>query len=69
MSFEEKKKELEEILSKLEKEDLPLNESIKLFDKAAVLAKECSKALSSSEGKVTEIKKEMEDLVEKDFEN
>ena len=68
MSFEEKKKELEQILNKLEKEEISLDESIKLFDKASKLAKECSEALSNNEGKVTEIKREMDSLVEKDFE-
>ena len=47
-SFEEKLKTLEEMVSRLEKEDLGLAESIDLFEKSQKLAKELKAIICSS---------------------
>ncbi len=50
--FEGALKELEEIVSKLESEELPLEDSLGLFEKGIKLSKVCSKKLSEAEKKV-----------------
>ena len=52
-SFEEKLKTLEEMVSRLEKEDLGLAESIDLFEKSQKLAKELKQELDESLSKVS----------------
>ena len=52
-SFEEKLKLLEEMVTKLEKEDLGLAESIDLFEKSQKLAKELKQELDESLSKVS----------------
>ncbi|MHB1023912.1 MAG: exodeoxyribonuclease VII small subunit [Acidobacteriaceae bacterium] len=51
-SFEEQLKSLEGIVEKLEKGDLPLEESIKLFEQGVVLSNACKQELENAEGKV-----------------
>lgn len=48
MSFEDKLKELEDIVSKMESEQLELEESIDLYKKANELAKNLSDELNNS---------------------
>ena len=52
-SFEEKLKLLEEMVTKLEKEELGLAESIDLFEKSQKLAKELKQELDESLSKVS----------------
>ena len=52
-SFEGKLKLLEEMVTKLEKEDLGLAESIDLFEKSQKLAKELKQELDESLSKVS----------------
>ena len=52
-SFEEKLKLLEEMVTKLEKEDLGLAESIDLFEKSQKIAKELKQELDESLSKVS----------------
>lgn len=52
MSFEENLKKLEEIVSKLEKGDTPLEESIKMFEEGVGLTKLLQKTLDDAEGKI-----------------
>ena len=52
-SFDEKLKLLEEMVTKLEKEDLGLAESIDLFEKSQKLAKELKQELDESLSKVS----------------
>lgn len=47
-SFETRLKELEEIVAKLEREDVPLEESIALYEKGMVLHRSCEKILSEA---------------------
>lgn len=51
-TFEENVKELEEIVSKLEKGELSLEDSINNFEEGIKLSKECSSALDEAEKKI-----------------
>jgi exodeoxyribonuclease VII small subunit len=51
-SFEESLKRLEQIVAQLERGDLPLEDSIKLFEEGTRLSEECKKHLEEAEGKV-----------------
>ena len=50
--FETALTELEEIVSKLESEELPLEDSLDLFEKGIKLSRICSKKLAEAEKKV-----------------
>ena len=51
-SFEESLKKLESIVDRLEKGDLALEESLKLFEEGVELSNSCKKELDTAEGKV-----------------
>jgi exodeoxyribonuclease VII small subunit len=51
-SFEESLKKLESIVDRLEKGDLALEESLKLFEEGVGLSAACKKELDEAEGKV-----------------
>jgi exodeoxyribonuclease VII small subunit len=51
-SFEESLKKLEIIVEKLEKGDLALEESLKLFEEGVSLSAVCKQELDAAEGKV-----------------
>lgn len=55
LSFEENLEKLEEIVKKLENGDLPLDDAIKEFNEAMVLAKKCDEKLKSAEEAITKI--------------
>jgi len=57
-TFETSMKRLEEIVHDLEKGDLPLDESLKVFEEGMNLIKFCSKKLEEVEQKVTMLVKE-----------
>lgn len=52
-NFEQSITELEEIVGKLEKGELSLEESIDYFQRGVLLSKDCSKKLDEIEKKVT----------------
>ncbi len=52
LTYEEAYQELEQILSKLESGDLPLEESLELYEKGATLAAVCSRILDDAELRV-----------------
>lgn len=52
MDFEKKLARLEEIVQKMEKGDLPLEESLKLFEEGVKLSRECHLRLNEAETKV-----------------
>jgi len=60
MKLEEKLKELEGILGKLENEEIPLEEAISLFQKAVNLYKECQRDFGEMKMKVIDVMKELE---------
>jgi len=51
-SFEESLKKLETIVDRLEKGDLSLEDSLKLFEEGVGLSAACKKELDAAEGKV-----------------
>ena len=57
MSFEEALGRLEEIVRHLEKGDLPLNDSLRLYEEGTGLIASCSKMLDEAEQKVVKLKK------------
>lgn len=52
-NFEEAMKKLEEIANQLEKNDLDLDESVKIFEEGMKLSKKCSEILENAEKKIT----------------
>ncbi len=51
-TFEENVKQLEAIVAQLERGDLPLEDSIKLFEEGMGLSAACKDQLETAEGKV-----------------
>ena len=57
-TFEESLKQLEKIVDQLERGDLPLEESIRLFEEGVRLSTACKQELDTAEGKVQILMKE-----------
>ncbi len=57
LSFEESLSRLDEIVRHLEKGDLPLSESLSLYEEGTALIASCSKMLDEAEQKVVKLKK------------
>ena len=55
MSFEDAMRELEQVVSDLERGDVALEESIKLYERGAELKKRCETKLKEAEEKVAVI--------------
>jgi len=55
MDFEKRLTRLEEIVQKMEKGDLALEESLKLFEEGVRLSRECHQQLSEAEVKVKKL--------------
>ena len=55
MTFEQAMSELEKIVTELEKGDVPLEDSISLYEKGAELKKRCETKLKEAEQKVAAI--------------
>ena len=69
LNFEQSLKRLEEIVDKLEGEELALEESLKLFEEGVKLAESCGRRLDDAEKKVTLLLKDREQkLVQEPFE-
>ncbi len=67
-TFEESMKRLEEIVQQLEGGDMPLEESLSVFEEGMKLAAFCSRKLEEAEKKVTLLVREQEGrLLEKPF--
>lgn len=54
-SFEENMERLEQIVRSMERGDVPLEESLKLFQEGTALVKDCGKLLDEAEQQVTKI--------------
>lgn len=68
--FEDALGRLEEIVRHLEKGDLPLDESLALYEEGTGLIKACSKLLDEAEQKVVKLKKSPDrSPIESDFED
>ncbi|WP_336287950.1 exodeoxyribonuclease VII small subunit [Bartonella sp. CB60] len=55
LSFEEALKQLEEIVENLERGDVPLEQSIDIYERGEALKKHCDKLLKAAEAKVEKI--------------
>ena len=55
MEFEKKLGRLEEIVQKMEKGDMALEESLKLFEEGVKLSRECQGQLTQAEAKVKQL--------------
>ncbi len=55
MSFEDAMRDLEAVVSQLESGEVPLEESIKLYERGAALKAHCQKKLAEAEEKVAQI--------------
>jgi len=57
LGFEESLTRLEEIVRHLERGDLPLNESLSMYEEGTALIASCNKILDEAEQKVVKLKK------------
>lgn len=55
MSFEDALRELEQVVGKLERGEVPLDESIALYERGALLKKRCEGKLKEAEEKVAKL--------------
>jgi exodeoxyribonuclease VII small subunit len=55
MDFEKKLNRLEEIVQKMEKGDLALEDSLKLFEEGVKLSRECHQRLNEAESQVKKL--------------
>jgi len=55
LSFEQALTELESVVTRLERNDVPLEESLTLFARGAALRDHCEEKLKAAEARVTEI--------------
>ena len=67
LSFEELMEKLEEITTKLEKEQISLDDSVKLFEEGMNISKECNKKLEEAEKRITMLVETKEGFEETDF--
>lgn len=67
-NFEELMSELEDITNKLENEKLPLEDSVKLFEKGIEISKKCNEKLENAEKRITILlNANSDDMSEEDF--
>lgn len=64
LSFEESLEKLEEIVNKLEKGDVPLDDAIDEFSNAMQLVKVCNEKLNKAEESIAKIVEDNGDLID-----
>ena len=62
MGFDEYSKRLQEIITTLEKNNLSIEEGIKLYEEGVEISKKCYDILNKSKGKITFLKNELEEI-------
>lgn len=67
LTYESAEKELNEIVSKLESERVTLGEAEKLYERGAELVKFCLSQLEETKGKITVIRKNLDQFIEEKF--
>ena len=67
VNFEELIEKLEEITNKLEKEQLSLDESVKLFEEGMQISKECNSKLEDAEKRITILINKNDEIKEENF--
>ena len=66
-NFEELIEKLEEITNKLEKEQLSLDESVKLFEEGMKISKACNSKLEDAEKRITILINTNDEIKEENF--
>ena len=66
-TIEELMETLEEITNKLEKEQISLDDSVKLFEEGMNISKECNKKLEEAEKRITMLVETKDGFEETDF--
>ena len=69
MSFDDYNNRLQEIVKKLEKNDVSVEEGTKLYEEGVEIAKKCYAILTESKCKVTILKNELDKLADFDIED
>ncbi len=67
LKFEEAMAELEDIASKLSEGDIPLDESVKLFERGVELKKKCETRLEEARVKIKVLTEESGEFREEEF--
>ena len=67
ITFEKAEKELEEIVTKMEEENVTFSQLQKLYERGGELVKFCLSSLEETKGKITIIKKELDKFIEDKF--
>lgn len=67
VSYEEAVRQLEKIVEQLEKGDIPLEESLELFQKGVALSAYCSRKLDETEKKIIRLIEENGELKEEEW--
>ena len=67
MDYNELIKELEKIINQLESGDCGLEKSAELYQQGIEIAEKLGKQLDDTKGKITILKKQMDKIVEEDF--
>jgi len=67
-TFENNIKELEKVVTELEKGDMPLDHAIEIFEKGINLSKECNKSLDEAEKKINILVESNGKILEEPFE-
>ncbi len=67
INFEDVLAKLEEITNKLEKEQLSLDETVKLFEEGTKLSKKCNDILENAEKRITILLNENGEIKEESF--
>ena len=67
MEFEKMLNRLDEIVNILESGECGLDEATKLFEEGKELSEKCLEKLNSNKGKITQIEKDLDIILEKDF--
>ena len=67
-TFEEQLTALEQVVEKLERGDLPLDESVRLFGEGVTLSNACKKELEEAEGRIQVLVERGSRMVVKDLE-
>lgn len=65
-SFEESLTKLEEIVARLERGDLSLEDSVRMFEEGTRLSAECRKQLEEAEGKVEMLVKQRDGAMKRE---
>lgn len=67
LNFEELIEKLENITNKLEKEQLSLDDSVKLFEEGMRISKECNTKLEDAEKRITVLINDNDEIKEENF--